>query len=547
MTNINGSTAHIGIQRWQYILLVLLVVLTFIAALSAEPTLDPAPITLLPTDGGNLTLIDALSPEIQAITLSFAKSEAKLKAEELNPEFDEATEPIRCLVRLETPAHNWFCGRFTNLPLDCDVEIVLCMIGNNTKGNIASVSKWKGLQPVLTYADPEQYDTYEWFTKDVQGRWMSGDPFKTAEVKYAGDGKLPDESSIPKELAASSLSPDGQFWSAWQDITTATVDVKTNTFRIRFRPLAKTACISMRIPYTYTYLQQFIEKLQAAKLPGVFIDNLGLTPEKRKLQVIRVEATDSTIKSDDKQTVLMIAREHATEHASSWALQGVLDAAISSRDNTKLSWLFIPIEDIDGSVHSIFDRITERFTSPDDPALPPEVLHYATFLVDYVDHHQTIDPSVSLHNVEANEAPNVSCPFRDARYPEQISSLNKDLFAALTQDKFIVESREPSGIQGWMNFRLYGWCALQFGTLDLTYEVNDRYPNHRLDSRQMIDIGYILFQQFSQWASNDGGRKQHLQAFARLAQRQEQRTAYFQRLHCKPESKKLFDLLVHGY
>ncbi|HOS44775.1 MAG TPA: hypothetical protein PK794_13885 [Armatimonadota bacterium] len=119
---------------------------------------DPPPVAITPQDGFNLEVVDQVNSHY-------------------------------VIVKLASPAHSWFAGAFTHLPTDKDVPIGLSMAGNDTKGNAADVTKWVGLVPVMTYADPAQYETYEWFTKDGQGRWMSEDIFKQGEAKYAGTGK----------------------------------------------------------------------------------------------------------------------------------------------------------------------------------------------------------------------------------------------------------------------------------------------------------------------------------------------------------------------
>jgi len=219
---------------------------------------DPTPIALTPQDGFNLAVVDQITPHY-------------------------------VIVKLASPAHNWFAGTFTNLPTDKAVTIGLSMAGNDTRGNAADVKKWVGLMPVMTYADPTQYETYEWFRKDAQGRWVSGDPFKQGEARFAGTGKTPEQAVIPKEVAAQFLSADGQYWQAWREVDTAEAVPGINVFRITQRFARPTATVAMRVPYTYTYLQAFLAKLQAAKLPGVTVDEIGDTPEKRKLQCIRVE------------------------------------------------------------------------------------------------------------------------------------------------------------------------------------------------------------------------------------------------------------------
>ncbi len=161
----------------------------------------------------------------------------------------DQTTPHYVIVKLTSPAHNWLAGTFTHLPTDKDVTIGLSIAGNDTKSNAADVKKWQGLVPVMTYADPKQYETYKW---DAQGRWVSGDPFKQDEAKYAGTGKVPAQAVIPKDMAEQFLSADGKYWSAWREVDTAEALPGINVFRITQRFGQATATVAMRVPYTYT-------------------------------------------------------------------------------------------------------------------------------------------------------------------------------------------------------------------------------------------------------------------------------------------------------
>ena len=103
----------------------------------------------------------------------------------------------------------------------------------------------------------------------------------------------------------------------------------------------------MRVPFTYTYLQGFIARLRHAGLPGVTIPEIGTTPEGRQLQVIRLDDPAPTQSVGEQHAMLVIAREHATEPAGSWVVQGLLTFLIgdtpdarAARKNT--TWFLLP-------------------------------------------------------------------------------------------------------------------------------------------------------------------------------------------------------------
>jgi len=381
---------------------------------------------------------------------------------------------------------------------------------------------------------------------------MSGDPFKKGEAKFAGTGKVPEQSIIPNDLAEQFLSADGDYWQAWREIETVEVLTNANIFRIKYHFALSTATVAMRIPYTYSYLQAFLEHLQAAGIAGVNIDKIGTTPDGRILQAIRIEGQSIMSDVKDNKTVLVIAREHATEHASSWALHGILalfingNAEINANRNN-ITWILIPIQDPDGSANSQFDRLTEKCYRANDPSTPVEIFDYARYLTDYVNSGKSIDVSVVLHNVEANECRHLLCPFFDIRFVDQTIDFNRKLFTDLQNAGFQTELPETNYGKGWMNFRIYGWCALHFGSFDLAYEVNDRYPADRLSLSRIGNIGAMLSKSIAKWLSDDNGKIWHRDILKLLSDRQKERDDMFRKRGYGPDQKSKFDLLIRGY
>jgi len=482
----------------------------------AKPS-KPHPITIIPQDGFNLRV-----------------------AEQLDPHY--------VIVELTSPAHNWFAGTFTNLPTDKDVTIGLSMTGNDTNGNRADVSKWDGLVPVMTYADPTKYESYEWFQK-VNGRWESGDPLKQRDARYAGTGKLPIQSAIPKEIAEQFLAKDGTYWQPWREVDSAEAVTGANVFRVKQRFARATATLAMRVPYTYTFLQSFLLRLKAAKVPGVTIDEVGMTPGKRKLQIIRCAPVEMTVshKPTDHLTVLLIAREHATEQASSWVTHGVIQQLLQQSELRKqASWLIMPIEDPDGAAQSIFDRLTDAFCRPHDANTPPEVFALTRYLADYVMGGHTIGAAISLHGIEATEGPNFFAPFLSLSHQELVSQLNQSLFQRVSRIGVISDNAPPPQL-GWASHRLYGWCAAQYGSLDFAYEVNDRFPGHRLPLQETQAIGAVLCQHFSQLHDSAEAQRVLSTMQHQLDGKRQQRASYFTRSHRTPAKRSPSEVLLLGY
>lgn len=451
------------------------------------------------------------------------------------------------------PVHNWFAGTLSNLPVDQDMTINFVLpVAKLPKEAHASVIKWLDLVPVMTYADPTKYESYEWFTKDAEGRWVSGDMFKTDDARYAGTGKVPKQAVVPAEVAEQCLTDKGSRWFPWREIVSVKAYYEKNIFTITQRFSRPQATIAMRVPFTYTYLQAFLDRLKTAKLPGVFVDETVVTPEKRKLQIIRIEDPKSTCKPEERTTFLLIAREHATEQDGSWALVGAVraltqntPAAAALRKDT--TWLIIPIEDPDGSARAKIDGLTDRFLDSKDPALPPEVPAYAYYFTGYINNNRTIDASVSFHGYESGEGGNLACILIDPRFKSTIVAVNKDFFTRLIAAGYRVDTN-PGVLQELMvNSRLYAWCALHFSTLDLLFEVNGRSPDNRLSLEKLGGIGAILAQTLAGWRDSDEGRAHHQAILNRLQKRATARAEYFKKFGYGPDKRTIFDLLMLGY
>lgn len=456
-----------------------------IASTTPEPNKQ---VEIIPTDGCNMKIVDQLDSHF-------------------------------IITQVDPPVHNWFAGRFTNLPIDKEVTISLRLENAVGAVNVADVTKWRGLKPVMTYANPNKYDSYEWFRKDENGRWISGDPFKSGEVKYAGTGKVPIQSVIPVQVAEEFLSTDGKYWQPWREISSVEAIPATNTMRIKHHFELSEATIAMRIPYTYTYQQSMMEKIKAAKFPGVCIDTIGITQEGRDIQIIRIDdpknplrlsvqrvitgppyisfnnfivTPPGRINSSDRRVIVMTAREHATEQASSWVLIGALNNLIHSNtqeiseERYKTYWLFIPMIDFDGSVHSKFDSLTDRYKY--STSIPVECAIYMRYLRSYIEAGYPIVLTSSWHNIECAEGPNISSPYALRQDEELTTTFNKLFFNSL-KDLLVVPTTYSAQESGNIFSRLYSCCAKNYSSFALSFEINDRYPPRTLSLEQIQHVG----------------------------------------------------------
>jgi len=236
-------------------------------------------------------------------------------------------EPGRVAVKLATTAGNWFAGTFSNLPTDRETTIELAFAGSGSKENQASVVKWVDLHPVMTYADPAKYATYEWFVKDAQGHWISGDPLKTGEARYAGTGKVPVQQVIPAAVAEQFLSRDGKYWAAWREIETVDAVMDKNIFCIKQQFALPKATVAMRIPYPPALQKAFAERVEEAHIPGVTVRHLGKSTNQHELYLIEIGDPDAQEEQSTvlkRPTIFLYGDEDGNEPDGSWAVDGAL-------------------------------------------------------------------------------------------------------------------------------------------------------------------------------------------------------------------------------
>ena len=442
-------------------------------------------------------------------------------------------------------AHNWFAARLRGLTPRAQTTLVIEMAGNDVAGNKMNVGKWRGLRPLYTYADPTSYDAYVGYWRDAQGRWWSFDPFVSERERYAGNAIVPVQRAMVAALSPAFLREQGAQWFPWQEIETAQPGAN-NSFVIKQTFALPSASVAMRVPYTNAYLAAYVARLKAANRAGVTVDEVGRSAANRPLWCIRVEDPAGLATGEKLKTVVIFAREHATEHATSWTAQGVLERLIDrsvEMDELRrhVRFLIVPIQDPDGVARSRFNNLTENWDDPKNNSRLKEVLAYSAYFRDFADAGQTLDVAVSLHNVEANEAPNVSTPFAQSQFRQTTTEFNRALFEQLKENGYTVASPTPGG-SGVMSTRLYGWLSLHLGAMDMAYEVNDRDPENRLSIEGLQHIGGIFAGQIGAWMTSEAGDKRHAAAQLALEKRAQARQKYLADNKNPPEEEKQFNL-----
>ena len=450
---------------------------------------------------------------------------------------------LECAPLIKGAAHNWFAALFAGLPVGREITFAVNIKGQST-ANKADVGKWKGLRPVMSYADPTRPESYFSYVRRADGVWVSDDILAASE---AGSGAVPRQGVMPASVAPAFLGKEKRpnparptdpkapktievaTWSAWRELNDVEADTKNNRFLIRQSFELPYATLAMRVPYTPLLHQRLMQRLAAARPRHLQIDNLGKTAGGKMITVARVEDEDAReVENARKPTILVMAREHATEQAGSWAAYGLLSALLQETPAARemresANWLIVPLQDPDGAASSTFERITESF-GPGNDERPPEVWLYLHYLRDWADAGRTIDAAVSLHNVESDEAPNLSTPFTDNAYVEATDYLNDGLFPWIKKAGFEVGGAQGGHI-GASPWRLYGWAGQFLGALPIAYEVNDRYPKNRLSLSGLQRLGATLGLGLARWCQSERGQKWHAGARRTLVDRERERTA----------------------
>ena len=455
------------------------------------------------------------------------------------------------MVRPNPPIHNWFAGKFTNLPVGQPVEIRIEMAGCDTGAGIADTKKWAGLRPVYTYADPEQYASYEWFRRDNHGRWVSGDFSKQGDARFAGRGDLPAQTAVPAQLAARCLSEDEQFWYPWGEIEGGKNNTRTRTFTFTVTPAAPMMTIALHVPYLLGYEREMIARLKAAHLPGVFVDELGQSAAGRPLYVIRVDDPDDPTPLQitpagkptihlahwgnqplpmtdahpivrlatapdrpwgEKRLMLLDAREHASEQPGSWVVLGALKALLADtpaahrlREHT--TWVLLPIFDPDGVATAEFDRCGETCVAMqkgDTPVSTPEALAYFSYLRAFVNAGWFYGAAATFYGLECNEGTPACCPFCPVEDMEKNIAFNRYWFKRL-QAMGTLAGPEYPWDTGDEPSRLASGSAMKYHALGLFFEVNDRYPGNRLTLEGLESLGADYVQAIHAWATTPEG------------------------------------------
>lgn len=431
-----------------------------------------------------------------------------------NIKISEQKSRYDLILEQSIKAKNWFCATFDNLPTD--EPVTMKMINNDMSEQILRwwTGEHKGLQVVVTYADPDKYDSYVTYHKNDDGVWVSDDPFLKENEKQAGKGKTPIQKAIQEKLAEKFLSEDGKYWQPWVNIddTTARKSKVVDWFTMKYKFDDKKATIAFRIPFTTGYLNEYLSHLETAKLPGVNIDKVRDTDGKQTLQCIRLEDTDfdPLYIKDTHRTVLFYARENNNDSSSSFSAIAILNMLISNSEESKSmrkgkTWLIIPMLDPDGVVAVDNNRRTNMYENLSVSTTPVEAFGWGRYISDYYYNGRTIDLTVALTSENLPFDNNINIKRAAIVDRKQLLEINNMMYEFAKKKGYTMDANEAKITDNYAckAATFSNFCDSKFYVPYIYCEIGDRHSEHELNMAKVRDISENLLIITNKWLDNE--------------------------------------------
>ncbi|HNY40216.1 MAG TPA: M14-type cytosolic carboxypeptidase [Bryobacteraceae bacterium] len=193
----------------------------------------------------------------------------------------------------------------------------------------------------------------------------------------------------------------------WQHFDRSEWLTNPSRIRVRFTAAQNTVWIARIPPYTPAHLEALLASIQAH--PQLAVREIGRSVQNRPLRLLTI--TDPSIPPGSKKTIWIIARSHAWEAGTSWALEGAVRFLLSvdpAAQSLRARYVFqiVPALDPDGvSLGGVrFNRNgydLNRNWDLSDPAKMPEIHAAKRAMEDWLVHGHKIDFFLTLHNTES--------------------------------------------------------------------------------------------------------------------------------------------------
>jgi len=248
------------------------------------------------------------------------------------------------------------------------------------------------------------------------------------------------------------------------------------------------AYVAMRPPYTPGYNERFLK--QVAQSPHARVLTIGESKGGRPLRAVEIAGPPGEGDSV-KPCLLIYAREHSSEHDSSWVSAGAAEYAASPEGvelRKHLVLVVVPLLDPDAAITGIYESITRTF---DTQRASRESNTYARWVQHRAALDKRFDIVLNLHNVESGESGHVYCPaFADPWGRDQLGvALVRHLLHELSS-AYDTPWRAPAARAS--RTRLADWLGVYFGSLSIPLEVNSQAPTRHLTGLELRSIGCRL-------------------------------------------------------
>lgn len=209
---------------------------------------------------------------------------------------------------------------------------------------------------------------------------------------------------------------------------------KPSRIRVKLTPERDTVWIARIPPYTLTHLARLLASLQPN--PALSVSEIGRSVERRPLQLLTI--TDPRADAKSKKTIWLMARQHAWEAGTSWALEGALRYLLSPEAadlRRKFVHKIVPMSDPDGVAHGgvRFNRNgydLNRNWDLDDATKMPEIAAVKRAMAAWTGQGGGVDFFVTLHNTESTDYVSGPLSAGGARIREVAQRLNARLESA---------------------------------------------------------------------------------------------------------------------
>lgn len=288
------------------------------------------------------------------------------------------------------------------------------------------------------------------------------------------------------------------------------------------------AFVAMKTPYTVKYNEAFLESLK--NQPDVSLVEVGRSPQGRPVRLLRIGA------GDPKQTpcIVLYAREHGSEHDSSWVAQGMIEYLLREGDEAKrlreqFTFLIIPMLDPDAVAAGKYENIIKHFVYAGKSG--PESLAIADYFRKWVEAGNRLDIVYNIHNVESAENGHIMSVVKD-RGPERGPAgwtLDEDFLRPLTRNT-VYQMDPRNRVQGELaRFRLGGYLGFFYGPLHMPYEVNSQEKLRHLTLSELKAIGPLLVESGTKFIVSDASKPLR-DVIAEMRRRRDVRVAHFSHL-----------------